>query len=296
MRKAFTLIELLVVIAIIAILAAILFPVFAQAKESAKSASDLSNVKQLGIAVQMYMTDYDDKMPLGHGDNDSTGQSGYNYYKYVPADWSDSPSPKFRVNFSRSHVMNTLQIYVKNDQIMASPGMTEYLYHTGEGVLKKKGTTTYGYNGILHGYNYTAIVAVAELPLFTQSNGNSIGMGVGFANPTLRCTTAYEPCYFKPRTGGGCQTGNGSRGSMFTKFRGSASSYWVYKKGQNWSFNDSHAKFRKVGATLGLATSGPRTNPETDPWVFYNEQGHAGYYYWNGCHAYLFRPDYDFSG
>jgi len=53
-RRAFTLIELLVVIAIIAILAAILFPVFAQAKEAAKKASCLSNVKQQGLAFNMY--------------------------------------------------------------------------------------------------------------------------------------------------------------------------------------------------------------------------------------------------
>lgn len=59
-KLAFTLIELLVVIAIIAILASILFPVFARAKATAKKASDLSNLKQHLIAIQMYAADYDD--------------------------------------------------------------------------------------------------------------------------------------------------------------------------------------------------------------------------------------------
>jgi len=59
-NRAFTLIELLVVIAIIAILAAILFPVFAQAKAAAKQVAGLSNLKQLGLAQQMYYNDYDD--------------------------------------------------------------------------------------------------------------------------------------------------------------------------------------------------------------------------------------------
>lgn len=63
-RRAFTLIELLVVIAIIAILAAILFPVFAQAREAARKTQCLSNTKQFGTAVMMYVQDYDELYPL----------------------------------------------------------------------------------------------------------------------------------------------------------------------------------------------------------------------------------------
>jgi prepilin-type N-terminal cleavage/methylation domain-containing protein len=66
-KNAFTLIELLVVIAIIAILAAILFPVFAQAKAAAKQASNLSNMKQLGLGGIMYAADYDDNAPANGG-------------------------------------------------------------------------------------------------------------------------------------------------------------------------------------------------------------------------------------
>jgi len=62
-KKGFTLIELLVVIAIIAILAAILFPVFAQAREKARQSSCLSNTKQIGTALQLYIDDYDETYP-----------------------------------------------------------------------------------------------------------------------------------------------------------------------------------------------------------------------------------------
>ncbi len=108
LHRAFTLIELLVVIAIIAILAAILFPVFAQAKAAAKSASCLSNTKQMGLAVQLYLGDNDDRMFFRASTRAGSTRAGI----VIP-----STDP----NASAMKWWNQLRVYVKSKESFHCP-------------------------------------------------------------------------------------------------------------------------------------------------------------------------------
>jgi prepilin-type N-terminal cleavage/methylation domain-containing protein len=119
-NKAFTLIELLVVIAIISILAAILFPVFAQARESARQAQCASNMHQLGLAMRMYISDYDETWFPGACDN-PIGSSFSVIQPWIGYDNNNVPNGDMQKPAINPIRVGMLDPYINNNAVKRCP-------------------------------------------------------------------------------------------------------------------------------------------------------------------------------
>jgi prepilin-type N-terminal cleavage/methylation domain-containing protein/prepilin-type processing-associated H-X9-DG protein len=293
-RTGFTLIELLVVIAIIAILAAILFPVFAQARDKARQTTCTNNCKQVGLAFMMYINDFDETFPLGFGRAGGTGQWLWNFYHATPSNWRPSVPPTDpRYASYLVHWSNAIQPYIKNHGLYACPSCPPKQLSTSDysNPQAPPATVAYTYNGLLHAYSQAQIARVSNLPLAWEGRGKASVVGFALTNPALMCNQdpnnpATPPCrYFS------CTYGNPGNayptGAMFVL----DGPMWIHSNGANFVMADGHAKWRRLGAQLAPQ----HTDWRTDPYTGYDSNGYPGYYWWDGCNPWLFRPDYEFN-
>ena len=134
-RRAFTLVELLVVLAVIAALSALSVPVYSRVVQSSRAAACMSNLRQLGAAVQLYVNDHNMVMPT------------------LAAARADKTQ-------SVAVIDNTLNVYATNPKVFVCPA-------DSLGDAAGSGTSYY-WNSLLNGQSVT------NLHLLNLSTTNSL--------------------------------------------------------------------------------------------------------------------------
>ncbi len=140
--SAFTLIELLVVMAIIAILAGAALPVFTAVQERGKQTKDLSNGRQVGLALKQFAIDYNGEFP------NRTYGTNTDYYQATAFTGTETSNDAFRW---------LLPTYTTSEDIFVVPGSRwspadDNVLDTTFGTVATPGTLAAGENG----YAYTA--------------------------------------------------------------------------------------------------------------------------------------------
>ena len=149
---AFTLIELLVVIAIISILAAMILTAVSKAKNSASKATDINNLKQIMVALNIYTSDDGDVLPPPNWDNGGFATSqGTNTGWLYAVDLSATGTNRYKVNTGLLWpILQTPKIYFC--PMDDNPGATRYSASLGMDTERPQQISTYAMNGAVVGY------------------------------------------------------------------------------------------------------------------------------------------------
>ena len=164
---AFTLIELLVVMAIIAILAAILLPALSRAKSRAQSISCMNNIKQLGLCLHLYVSDYNDYFVP----NNSVAviSSSGNGVDQTPAGVSWLPDENADVEINPSNIINGLLFsYNKSLPIYHCPSDQSVLQTPAGQPLPQLRWRSYNMSQSVNGYPQGDTESYGFFPAWTK--------------------------------------------------------------------------------------------------------------------------------
>jgi prepilin-type N-terminal cleavage/methylation domain-containing protein len=298
---AFTLIELLVVIAIIAILAAILFPVFAQARTAAKKTASINSLKQIGLATVGYCTDNDDLMPLGTPLNLGAGvpvEWTWDRFMPVPASQLGAAEPQAKKDVAEQFVMNSIQPYMKNVQILAdSVGSVIRTAGTfGPTTPQPAGlpAITFTYNGLLQSYSQSSIAAPSSLVTWWHGHGKRSLYGYGYASPWMQCGNTGAPCVYTGDTPG-CSGASNNIGGYTSNTSNTGMD--VFTGGMLFGNSDTSVKYKRLPGDGITPNPAERADPRRNPFANHGRKKIpcGRWYSQNSCYPYFFRPDFDFE-
>ncbi len=256
-KKGFTLIELLVVIAIIAILAAILFPVFAQAREKARTTSCLSNMRQIGTGLYMYVQDYDETWPR----NDDCLNNDASPFPLVQSA-TGCAGPSFGNRINHYKWFWWVYPYVKNDQIFRCPSRQIVLNDAGNQDWNHSAEIFNGYalnlsiTGSLNTWSKSGVNVNANGAFRNSWTGGTLA-GLALPAETLLVTESFFPGVWSYVTPGGVAQQTAypfavrESWSCALKLNGTANKLSApHNGGLNIAYGDGHAKFLTVDGFL----------------------------------------------
>lgn len=170
-QHAFTLVELLVVIALLATLAGLLLPAFGRAKESGRATVCLGNLHQIGLALQLYVQDYRNRLPYMRDKSLTTT--------------NDLPGPDL-----------VLSNYLGNIHVLQCPSDQQNLFQTTG--------SSYSWNSLLNGEDADHLVALGmnfdphQIPLmydkdkFHHARGSAKAVNYLYADGHIKNLLALE--------------------------------------------------------------------------------------------------------
>jgi len=238
-KRGFTLIELLVVIAILAVLGAMTLPALAKAKAQTKHTQCISNLRQFGIATQMYATDFRDYVPA---DYPSQGKI-----------WANSLAPYLggkRFEFtSLATITPELDKYFASDKLFQCPAVTgpvtnsvvkplHYLVSTLD--IQGNIANWTSYRETVDGQKLSSIPRPVEVVYITEINEDKAKAGQLSSYSSMNIWTPSTTT-FNESGQANPPTGNGSVGSRMMHAQEKRHGGSV-----NLTFYDSHVESRML--------------------------------------------------
>ena len=274
-------------------LLAVVSPVFAKLGSQTSSAA---NLKQLATAMIAYSEDYSGTLPLAFGRSATTGIWAYNFRIAVPAGWPPSFDEDRRER-DRWAWINATKPYYEDPRILVIPGLPKFRSLSNDDYDNARypwHDVSVSMNGLLNNYPLSGIAEPSKLTLLWTGLGRVRYEGMTLPNPSLRCPEPWLPCVYQP-TQSGCGSSNGSSSNMLVI----PGSLWTYNRSGIFISVDSSVRIVPLGeatTTGGSSADGtPFTDWHFDPYTGYDPMGFPGFYWKDGCHVLIFRPDFDFE-